>query len=233
MLSDGVTSFQAEVVLEKQEVHNPVPLIVGSSVGGLVLLALITFTLYKVRARLLTPSTCSHSSQHKTALTLEAGTRSRSVTACERASSTSDISRPHCPSIGSTAQLTDGCQTQGSGCASLWQAQRGQDEQEQQAGAVGFFKRQYKEMMAEANGQAAPGSGPSGPPRITTARLPGWMSGASSPFQKTGVGASAAGPGDSWPRGKTALPQGGAVSPVPLRLTRLQGLFEALKIANE
>ncbi|XP_054570428.1 integrin alpha-X [Eptesicus fuscus] len=66
---------QAEVVLEKQEVHNPVPLVVGSSVGGLVLLALITFTLYK----------------------------------------------------------------------------------------VGFFKRQYKEMMAEANGQAAPGNGPLDP----------------------------------------------------------------------
>lgn len=30
------------------EVHNPVPLIVGSSVGGLLLLALITAVLYKV-----------------------------------------------------------------------------------------------------------------------------------------------------------------------------------------
>ncbi|XP_023601825.1 integrin alpha-X-like, partial [Myotis lucifugus] len=39
---------QTEVVLEKQEVHNPVPLIVGSSVGGLLLLALITAILYKV-----------------------------------------------------------------------------------------------------------------------------------------------------------------------------------------
>lgn len=37
-------------MLEKQEAHNPVPLIVGSSVGGLLLLALITFLLYKVRA---------------------------------------------------------------------------------------------------------------------------------------------------------------------------------------
>ncbi|XP_036166191.1 integrin alpha-X isoform X1 [Myotis myotis] len=66
---------QMEVVLEKQEVHNPVPLIVGSSVGGLLLLALITAILYK----------------------------------------------------------------------------------------VGFFKRQYKEMMAEANEQAAPENGPPGP----------------------------------------------------------------------
>lgn len=36
-------------MLEEYEVHNPVPLIVGSSVGGLLLLALITVTLYKVR----------------------------------------------------------------------------------------------------------------------------------------------------------------------------------------
>ncbi|XP_036316234.1 integrin alpha-X isoform X1 [Pipistrellus kuhlii] len=72
---EALLRAQAEVVLEKQEVHNPVPLIVGSSVGGLLLLALITFLLYK----------------------------------------------------------------------------------------AGFFKRQYKEMMAEASGQAAPGNGPSDP----------------------------------------------------------------------
>lgn len=40
---------QAKTVLEMYEVHNPVPLIVGSSVGGLLLLALITGGLYKVR----------------------------------------------------------------------------------------------------------------------------------------------------------------------------------------
>nr|XP_020035185.1 integrin alpha-X isoform X1 [Castor canadensis] len=39
---------QVKTVLEKYEVHNPVPLIVGSSVGGLLLLALITAALYKV-----------------------------------------------------------------------------------------------------------------------------------------------------------------------------------------
>ncbi|XP_019489347.1 PREDICTED: integrin alpha-D-like [Hipposideros armiger] len=39
---------QVETVLEEYEVHNPVPLIVGSSVGGLLLLALITATLYKL-----------------------------------------------------------------------------------------------------------------------------------------------------------------------------------------
>ncbi|XP_004479487.2 LOW QUALITY PROTEIN: integrin alpha-X [Dasypus novemcinctus] len=39
---------QTETVLEKYEVYNPIPLIVGSSVGGLLLLALITATLYKV-----------------------------------------------------------------------------------------------------------------------------------------------------------------------------------------
>lgn len=38
---------QAKTVLEMYEVHNPVPLIVGSSVGGLLLLALITAVLYK------------------------------------------------------------------------------------------------------------------------------------------------------------------------------------------
>ncbi|KAK7812106.1 hypothetical protein U0070_004567 [Myodes glareolus] len=40
---------QTKTVLEMYEVHNPVPLIVGSSVGGLLLLALITGALYKVR----------------------------------------------------------------------------------------------------------------------------------------------------------------------------------------
>ncbi|KAB0384207.1 hypothetical protein FD755_006124 [Muntiacus reevesi] len=39
---------QTELVLEKYEVYNPIPLIVGSSVGGLLLLALITALLYKV-----------------------------------------------------------------------------------------------------------------------------------------------------------------------------------------
>ncbi|XP_021501487.2 integrin alpha-X isoform X1 [Meriones unguiculatus] len=38
---------QVKTVLEKYEVHNLVPLIVGSSVGGLLLLALITAALYK------------------------------------------------------------------------------------------------------------------------------------------------------------------------------------------
>ncbi|XP_006896658.1 PREDICTED: integrin alpha-X [Elephantulus edwardii] len=39
---------QVETVLEKYEVQNPTPLIVGSSVGGLLLLAVITAALYKV-----------------------------------------------------------------------------------------------------------------------------------------------------------------------------------------
>lgn len=39
---------QMEMVLEKYEVYNPIPVIVGSSVGGLLLLALITAILYKV-----------------------------------------------------------------------------------------------------------------------------------------------------------------------------------------
>ncbi|XP_077616431.1 integrin alpha-X [Crocuta crocuta] len=39
---------QMEMVLEKHEVYNPIPIIVGSSVGGLLLLALITAVLYKV-----------------------------------------------------------------------------------------------------------------------------------------------------------------------------------------
>ncbi|XP_032183796.1 integrin alpha-D-like isoform X3 [Mustela erminea] len=66
---------QMETVLEKYEVYNPIPIIVGSSVGGLLLLALITAVLYK----------------------------------------------------------------------------------------VGFFKRQYKEMMVEANGQTVPENGTSDP----------------------------------------------------------------------
>ncbi|KAM5328037.1 integrin alpha-D-like isoform 2-T2 [Glossophaga mutica] len=39
---------QMEMVLEEYEVYDPIPLIVGSSVGGLLLLALITVTLYKL-----------------------------------------------------------------------------------------------------------------------------------------------------------------------------------------
>ncbi|KAM5197813.1 integrin alpha-M [Hipposideros larvatus] len=39
---------QTETKVEPHEVHNPIPLIVGSSVGGLVLLALITAGLYKL-----------------------------------------------------------------------------------------------------------------------------------------------------------------------------------------
>ncbi|XP_048189029.1 integrin alpha-X-like [Perognathus longimembris pacificus] len=39
---------QVKTVLENYEVPNPIPLIVGSSVGGLLLLALITAALYKV-----------------------------------------------------------------------------------------------------------------------------------------------------------------------------------------
>ncbi|XP_006896550.1 PREDICTED: integrin alpha-M [Elephantulus edwardii] len=39
---------QAETKVEEYEVHDPLPLIVGSSVGGLVLLALITAALYKL-----------------------------------------------------------------------------------------------------------------------------------------------------------------------------------------
>ncbi|XP_054438590.1 integrin alpha-D [Pteronotus mesoamericanus] len=39
---------QMEMVLEEYKVYDPIPLIVGSSVGGLLLLALITATLYKL-----------------------------------------------------------------------------------------------------------------------------------------------------------------------------------------
>ncbi|XP_054570113.1 integrin alpha-D, partial [Eptesicus fuscus] len=39
---------QMEMVLEEYEVYDPVPLVVGSSVGGLLLLALITATLFKL-----------------------------------------------------------------------------------------------------------------------------------------------------------------------------------------
>lgn len=39
-------------MLEEYQVHNPVPLVVGSCVGGLLLLALISAVLYKVSAGL-------------------------------------------------------------------------------------------------------------------------------------------------------------------------------------
>ncbi|XP_012619586.2 integrin alpha-M isoform X1 [Microcebus murinus] len=44
----GFLRTQTETKVEPYEVHNPVPLIVGSSIGGLVLLALITAVLYKL-----------------------------------------------------------------------------------------------------------------------------------------------------------------------------------------
>uniref|UniRef100_A0A8C6CPG5 Integrin subunit alpha M n=1 Tax=Moschus moschiferus TaxID=68415 RepID=A0A8C6CPG5_MOSMO len=45
---DAFVMAQTETKVESYEVHNPVPLIVGSSVGGLVLLALISAGLYKL-----------------------------------------------------------------------------------------------------------------------------------------------------------------------------------------
>ncbi|KAK2097940.1 hypothetical protein P7K49_023391 [Saguinus oedipus] len=45
---EAFMSAQTMTVLEKYKIHNPTPLIVGSSLGGLLLLALITATLYKV-----------------------------------------------------------------------------------------------------------------------------------------------------------------------------------------
>nr|KAF6355048.1 integrin subunit alpha D [Myotis myotis] len=39
---------QMEMVLEEYEVYDPLPLVVGSCVGGLLLLALITATLFKL-----------------------------------------------------------------------------------------------------------------------------------------------------------------------------------------
>ncbi|XP_072452923.1 integrin alpha-X-like isoform X2 [Notamacropus eugenii] len=47
----GQESFlrtQIETVVEQKEIHNPIPLILGSTVGGLLLLALITIGLYKL-----------------------------------------------------------------------------------------------------------------------------------------------------------------------------------------
>lgn len=51
----GSSPLQTELVLEKYEIYNPIPLIVGSSVGGLLLLALITALLYKVSVFILLP----------------------------------------------------------------------------------------------------------------------------------------------------------------------------------
>uniref|UniRef100_A0A8C3HBP6 VWFA domain-containing protein n=1 Tax=Chrysemys picta bellii TaxID=8478 RepID=A0A8C3HBP6_CHRPI len=46
---EGFVQRQVQTVVERSEVYNYLPIIVGSSVGGLVLLALITAALYKVR----------------------------------------------------------------------------------------------------------------------------------------------------------------------------------------
>uniref|UniRef100_A0A8C3FRZ7 Integrin alpha-X-like third Ig-like domain-containing protein n=1 Tax=Chrysemys picta bellii TaxID=8478 RepID=A0A8C3FRZ7_CHRPI len=52
---EGFVQRQVQTVVERSEVYNYLPIIVGSSVGGLVLLALITAALYKVRGCLLSP----------------------------------------------------------------------------------------------------------------------------------------------------------------------------------
>uniref|UniRef100_A0A8C3FYV5 VWFA domain-containing protein n=1 Tax=Chrysemys picta bellii TaxID=8478 RepID=A0A8C3FYV5_CHRPI len=46
---EGFVQRQVQTVVERSEAYNYLPIIVGSSVGGLVLLALITAALYKVR----------------------------------------------------------------------------------------------------------------------------------------------------------------------------------------
>uniref|UniRef100_A0A5F9CUP6 Integrin subunit alpha D n=1 Tax=Oryctolagus cuniculus TaxID=9986 RepID=A0A5F9CUP6_RABIT len=51
---------QVETVLEEYEEHDPVPLVVGSCVGGLLLLALISATLYKVSVWPSLHTTCIH-----------------------------------------------------------------------------------------------------------------------------------------------------------------------------
>lgn len=43
-------------MLEEYQVHNPVPLVVGSCVGGLLMLALISAVLYKVSVGACSPS---------------------------------------------------------------------------------------------------------------------------------------------------------------------------------
>ncbi|XP_023102467.1 integrin alpha-D isoform X1 [Felis catus] len=45
---EAFLSAQMEIMLDKHEVYDPIPLIVGSSLGGLLLLALITAILYKL-----------------------------------------------------------------------------------------------------------------------------------------------------------------------------------------
>ncbi|XP_028913501.1 integrin alpha-D-like [Ornithorhynchus anatinus] len=45
---EGFLTAQAKTVVERYEVYSPLPIIVGSSVGGLVLLALLTAGLYKL-----------------------------------------------------------------------------------------------------------------------------------------------------------------------------------------
>uniref|UniRef100_A0A8C4VRS6 VWFA domain-containing protein n=1 Tax=Gopherus evgoodei TaxID=1825980 RepID=A0A8C4VRS6_9SAUR len=47
---EGFIQRQVQTVVERSEVYNYLPIIVGSSVGGLVLLALITAALYKVKS---------------------------------------------------------------------------------------------------------------------------------------------------------------------------------------
>ncbi|XP_037744779.1 integrin alpha-D-like [Chelonia mydas] len=44
---EGFVQRQVQTLVERSEVYNYLPIIVGSSVGGLVLLALITAALYK------------------------------------------------------------------------------------------------------------------------------------------------------------------------------------------
>uniref|UniRef100_A0A8C8S9H1 VWFA domain-containing protein n=1 Tax=Pelusios castaneus TaxID=367368 RepID=A0A8C8S9H1_9SAUR len=121
---------QVETVVESYEVYNYLPIIVGSSVGGLVLLVLIIAALYKVRGAGLGPLSYSLSPRRQDLARFQLdGGMGKGLSfggSCTLPVPSSAVSLSVCLSLSQSASSVS-CQ-------------------------VGFFKRQYKQKMEDAVG---------------------------------------------------------------------------------
>uniref|UniRef100_A0A8C8VM33 VWFA domain-containing protein n=1 Tax=Pelusios castaneus TaxID=367368 RepID=A0A8C8VM33_9SAUR len=126
----GFIQRQVETVVESYEVYNYLPIIVGSSVGGLVLLVLIIAALYKVRGAGLGPLSYSLSPRRQDLARFQLdGGMGKGLSfggSCTLPVPSSAVSLSVCLSLSQSASSVS-CQ-------------------------VGFFKRQYKQKMEDAVG---------------------------------------------------------------------------------